>query len=533
MAEVRLRSAHAADGGLSWVADVLSSYRGDGRPAHIYLRGDGPGRAFTRGELREQVARRAGALAVRGVSAGDHVGLLAGEADEFLPAFLALLWLGAVAVPLPPPSSLGRRDAWRAGLEASLAKVRPGLLCGPAATLGQLAAGTPAVAVEELPGGPPHPAPVRLPPDAPAYLQFTSGSTGRPRAVRVTRGSLAANCAAIGAGIALDPDRDVGVSWLPLHHDMGLVGFGCAALTAGVPVVFVPTAMFLRDPGVWMRTVSAHAGTVTFGPSFAYSLAARRARPGEVAHLDLSCMRVLGCGAEPINAAAVSRFLAAYAPAGLDPAALAPAYGLAEATLAVSFASGLRADAAGAVDCGRPVPGHEVAVVGAAGGLRASGEAGEVWVRGPSVAAGYLGEPAPDVFRRDGWLRTGDLGYLDEGGNLYITGRAKDVLVVRGVSIDPHRVEWAAATVPGVREGGVVAFTRPGPETEEVVVVAECASRALHSLPEAVRVAVAGSVGLAVADVAGVPAGTIPKTTSGKPRRQETRRRYLAGELGR
>jgi fatty-acyl-CoA synthase len=351
--------------------------------------------------------------------------------------------------------------------------------------------------------------------------------------VRVTRGSLAANCAAIAAGLGLDPARDIGVSWLPLHHDMGLVGFGCAALAAGVPVVFVPTTMFLRDPGVWMRTVSAHRGTVTFGSSFAYSLAARRVRPEEVAHLDLSCLRVLGCGAEPINAAALTRFLAAYAPAGLDPAALTPAYGLAEATLAVSFANGLRADAAGTVDCGRPLPGHEVAVVGAAGVPRAAGEVGEVWVRGPSVAAGYLGEPAADAFTGDGWLRTGDLGYLDRGGNLYIVGRVKDVLVVRGVNTDPHRVEWAAATVPGVREGGVVAFTRPGPETEEVVVVAECASPARRGLPEAVRAAVTASVGLAVADVAGVPAGTIPKTTSGKPRRQETRRRYLAGELSR
>ncbi len=318
--------------GLSWVADVLASYRGDDRRAHIYVRSDGPGLSLTRDQLREQVARRAGALAERGVVAGDHVGLLAGEADAFMPTFLALLWLGGVAVPLPPPPSLGRRDAWRAGVEGSLAQARPRLLCGSAASLralSQLAAEVPLVAIEELSGVPPHPAPVWLSWDEPAYLQFTSGSTGRPRAVQVTRGSLAANCAAIGAGIALNPIRDVGVSWLPLHHDMGLVGFGCAALTAGVPVVFLPTAMFLRDPGVWMRTVSAHAGTVTFGPSFAYSLAARRVRPGEAKDLDLSRVRVLGCGAEPINATALSRFLAAYAPAGLDPAALAPAYGLA------------------------------------------------------------------------------------------------------------------------------------------------------------------------------------------------------------
>jgi len=165
--------------GLSWVADVLASYRGDDRRAHIYVRSDGPGLSLTRDQLREQVARRAGALAERGVVAGDHVGLLAGEADAFMPTFLALLWLGGVAVPLPPPPSLGRRDAWRAGVEGSLAQARPRLLCGSAASLralSQLAAEVPLVAIEELSGVPPHPAPVWLSWDEPAYLQFTSGS---------------------------------------------------------------------------------------------------------------------------------------------------------------------------------------------------------------------------------------------------------------------------------------------------------------------------------------------------------------------
>src|SRR5690349_14698466 len=207
----RLEQTRGCDDGgdvmesLSWVADVLASYRGDDRPAHVYVRGDGPSVSLTRDQLREQVARRAGALAECGVVAGDHVGLLAGEADVFLPTFLALLWLGGVAVPLPPPPSLGRRDAWRAGVEASLVQAYPRLLCGSAAplrALSQLAAEIPSVALEELSSVPPHPAPVWLPSDAPAYLQLTSGSTGRPRAVQVTRGSLAANCAAIGTAIA-------------------------------------------------------------------------------------------------------------------------------------------------------------------------------------------------------------------------------------------------------------------------------------------------------------------------------------------
>ncbi|MFG1834116.1 AMP-binding protein [Micromonospora chersina] len=516
--------------GPRWVADVIDSYAGDDRPAHIYRRDDATSVTLTRGQVRDAVTRRAGALAARGVRAGDRVGVFAGDPEAFLPAFLALLWLGAVAVPLPPPSPVGRRDAWRATVDEQLALVRPRLVCGPSNTLDALGPGAPAVPVTALADGPAHPAPVRLAPEAPAYAQFTSGSTGRSRAVLVTRGSLAANSAAIKAGISLDPDRDVGVCWLPLHHDMGLVGFGCAALTAGVPVVYLPTVSFLRDPGSWMRTISAYRGTVTFGPSFAFGLAARRARPDDVAALDLSALRILGCGAEPINAATLQRFVAAYAPANLDAAALTPCYGLAEATLAVSFAVGLRADAAGTVDCGRPVPGHEVAVVDAAGSLCAAGQVGEIWVRGPSVAAGYLDQPAPETFRPGGWLRTGDLGYLD-GGGLYVTGRAKDLLVVRGANTDPQRVEWAASAVPGVREGGAVAFTRPGEETEEVVVVVECAPNAADTVPDAVRAAVAEGLGLAVAEVVRVRPGAVPKTTSGKPRRQEARRRYLAGEL--
>lgn len=516
--------------GLQWVADVVDSYAGDERPAHTYRRDNGTSGTLTRDQLRDVVRRRAGALAAHGVRPGDRVGVFAGDPEAFLPAFLASLWLGAVAVPLPPPPPVGRRDAWCATVREALALVRPQLVCGPAGTLDTLRPGVPAVPVTALADGPAHPAPVRLPPEHPAYAQFTSGSTGRPRAVLVTRGSLAANSAAIKAGISLDADRDVGVCWLPLHHDMGLVGFGCAALTAGVAVVYLPTVSFLRDPGLWMRAVSAYRGTVTFGPSFAFGLAARRARPDDVAALDLSALRVLGCGAEPINAATLERFVAAYTPAGLNRAALTPCYGLAEATLAVSFAAGLRADAAGTVNCGRPVPGHEVAVVDAAGTPCPAGQVGEIWVRGPSVAAGYLDQPAPEVFRPDGWLRTGDLGYLD-GGDLHVTGRAKDLLVVRGANTDPQRVEWAAAAVPGVREGGAVAFTRPGKETEEVVVVIECAPNAADGLPDAVRVAVAEGLGLTVADVVRVRPGAVPKTTSGKPRRQETRRRYLAGEL--
>ena len=345
-----------------WPLDALASYAHDDLPAHIYRRDDGTIRTISRDGLRREVTARAGALRARGVQTGDRVGVIAAHAETFLPTFLALLWLGAVAVPLAPAPPLGRRDAWRRGLDEALALARPRLLCVPAASSADLP-DTPIATFDELIGAAEVLAPVVLADDAPAYAQFTSGSTGRPRAVVVTRGSLAANCAAIAAGLDIDGKQDVGVTWLPLHHDMGLVGFGCASLAAGVPVVFLPTTSFLRDPSQWMRAVSQHAGTITFGPNFAFALAARRAHADEVAGLDLSRLRVLGCGAEPINATTLERFVAAYAPAGLDVAALTPCYGLAEATLAVSFARGLRSDAAGNVDCGPPVPGHEVSVI--------------------------------------------------------------------------------------------------------------------------------------------------------------------------
>src|SRR6266704_86767 len=347
-----------------WVGAALARYAGDDRPAHTYLRGDGSAVELTRAGLHNEVTCRAAALRARGVRAADRVALVAADAESFVPAFLAVLWLGAVPVPLAPPPALGRRDGWRSAVDEALAVARPALVCGPAHALDRLAPPVPAVPLEELAG--PEPArgagrtggaPVELAPDAPGYLQFTSGSTGRPRAVVVSRANLAANCAAIAAGVALDGEADVAVCWLPLHHDMGLVGFVCATLTAGVPVVFVPTSTFVRDPGVWMRTVSAYRGTVTSGPTFAFALAARRVNAATLSTMDLSCLRVLGRGAEPIHAPTLRRFAAAYQPAGLPPEAFTPGYGLAEATLAVSFARGLR-DRDGTVDCGQPVPGH-------------------------------------------------------------------------------------------------------------------------------------------------------------------------------
>lgn len=555
-----------------WVTEILASYEGDHHPAHTYLGTAGEPVTRSRAELLADLRRPAGGLATM-LRPRDRVALVAAEPGPFVAAFLGALWAGLVPVPVPPPPAIGRHDRWRDSLAGVLAATAPRLLCAPAellpATTGLGTATAPYEQLATAPASTRDPVPCR--PDQTSYLQLSSGSTARPRAVAATAGAITANgTASMREGLAADPDRDCAVSWLPLHHDMGLVGFVLAPLTVGLPVALLPTARFVRDPGVWMQAMHLVGGTLTFAPNFAFALAARRVRADQLSGLDLRRVRVLGCGGEPINPTVIRTFVAAYAPAGLDPAAVLACYGLAESTLAVTFApreSPLAVDrvrrtalrdldlaeptkpdptAAGPVvaadvadpdvvevpNCGRGFAGHELQVVDGSGRRLPDRAVGEIWVRGPSVARSYLGEPAASrrTFGADGWLRTGDRGYLVDG-SLHVTGRCRDLLVVNGRNTDPHSVEWLVEMLPGVRAGGVVAFTCPDEATEQVVVVAEARPSAAAGLSDLVRREVSEQLGLAVHDVVLRKPRTIAKTTSGKPRRQEMRRRYLAGEL--
>jgi fatty-acyl-CoA synthase len=386
-----------------------------------------------------------------------------------------------------------------------------------------------------------------------AYLQFTSGSTGRPRAVASTSGALLANCVGIMRdALAAEAGRDHGVSWLPLHHDMGLVGFVLAPMAVGVSVTLMTPLSFLRDPRSWMRGMAEVGGTITAAPNFAYALAARRSGPQTVAGLDLTRARVLLCGGEPVNRPTLESFIRVHEPAGLRADAVRPCYGLAEHTLALAVSpSGLRSDrvdsdalhrrqcavpaAAGGrtlevVSCGHPLPGHTVRITDEAGRPCGERQVGEVWAKGPSVAGGYVGDESvsEQVFRADGWLRTGDRGYVTDEGGLHVVGRCKDVLIVNGRNIDPQRVEWLAETVDGVRPHGAVAFTRPGVDTEEVVVLAECEPGHEPTVADAVRRVVAQHLSVPVGDVVLGRPGSVLRTTSGKPRRQQMRTAYLA-----
>ncbi|MFJ6699469.1 AMP-binding protein [Streptomyces sp. NPDC091272] len=537
------------------MASVLGRWEGDSSLAHRYVAADHEVVEVSRSALLGAARGRAEALARSRVLPGDRVALVAQEPAPFVAAFLGALWAGMVPVPLPPPP-MGCKEGWQEEIAAALDVVQPTVLAASEEHLRLLPRVRPLfLAYEQLdvvasgvvPAAP-------FDPERVAYLQFSSGSTGRPRAVAATCASVTANALGIMGALRAGPERDHGVSWLPLHHDMGLVGFVLAPLTIGLSVSLMAPSTFIRDPGLWMRTMSRTRGTITAAPNFAYALAARRSRPQDVAELDLSAVHSLLCGGEPVNKRSLEHFTAVHGPAGLDPASVRCCYGLAEATLAVTFTEpgvgvvgrgvsrsvlheqgrAQRAEggepAVEVVSCGRPLPGHEVLVADGGAMPCAAREVGEVWVRGPSVARGYVGDNAAttETFGRDGWLRTGDRGYLDDDGDLYVTGRSKDVLVVNGRNVDPQHVEWLVETVAGVRPHGAVAFTRPGVDTEEVVVLAVCGADRAAELAGRVRELVARRLSLHVADVVAVAPGAVARTTSGKPRRQQMRARYLA-----
>ncbi len=526
--------------------------------------------------LRAEIQKRAHHLKALGLSKGDRVALVVPDGEQFVPTFLAAMWAGMVPVPLYPPLSLGKLDAFMEGLVTILNVAKPRVLVAGEkveqllwGAMGKVPSLEKLVLDKQL--GKPIPdgvAPLAqtkaaVAPEELAFLQFTSGSTSLPKGVMVTRKSLAANCKAIiRDGLRADPSIDKGVSWLPLYHDMGLIGFVLAPITATVSVVFIPTLSFVKNATLWPATISKHKGTISFAPNFAYALVNKRAKPEQIASWDLSQMRVFGCGAEPINPHTVRAFVETFAPTGLKPTAMLPAYGMAEATLAMAFIGldeTLSTDAidAGAyhgdrlakrtekktellevVSCGRTFPGHELRIIDEQGAVLGERSVGEICFRGESVAAGYYNDPeaskragmGPDG---DGWLRTGDLGYIADG-QCYVSGRLKDILIINGRNYYPQRIEWCVEEVPGVRKGSAVVFSRPGPSSEEVVVALESreiAERA-DALIAAIKARVNEELQLAVADVKLVQPGALPKTSSGKLQRRKTREQYLSGKLG-
>jgi acyl-CoA synthetase (AMP-forming)/AMP-acid ligase II len=391
-----------------------------------------------------------------------------------------------------------------------------------------------------------------------ALVQFSSGSTVDPKPVALTHANLAAQSAALVALVRPTPD-DVLVSWLPLYHDMGLVGCLLGAVSYPGPLVLIAPEHFLARPALWLRAIARHRGTISAAPHFAYAYAAERVADADLEGLSLGSWRVALDGAEPVTAPALRRFAARFARHGLDPGALTPVYGLSEAALAVTFApSGrsLRTErldparlAAGDVEpgdrevvsVGVPIPGFAVEVRGPDGRPAGERRLGRIRVRGPSVMQGYLGDPGGTArVLEEGWLDTGDLGFVS-GGELFVHGRAKDVVVVRGANHAPSELEGALEGVPGLRPGCAVAlgFVPPDGDGEELLLLAERMRRGGDAadpppdreLEEAARRAVLERAGVRAHTVRILEPGTLPRTSSGKLRRSEALRRFLAGTL--
>jgi fatty-acyl-CoA synthase len=530
--------------------------------AVTFVRGAGAERVVTFPDLWLEARRRAHALLSLGLQRGDRVALVLPEPDEFVLTFIGALTAGVVAVPIYPPQTLAKMEAYgdtvRHVLEASGARVlvtsdalKP-LIAAHLAGKGSRvvteqdvreAAGFTASWMPEPPSL-----------DDLAFLQFTSGSTSRPKGVMVTHRNLSVNSHAIMFDGLRSTPADRGLSWLPLYHDMGLIGFVIAPLYALVQVMFLPTMAFIRRPSLWLDAIHRFRATITFAPNFAYALATRAVTESQSKSWDLSCMRALGCGAEPIQPDVLRGFLDRFAPQKLRPESILPCYGMAEATLAVTFAdvdaelttdrvdlaamrrgkaTPARDDAAAMelVSCGRPFPGHEIAIMSPDHGALGEREVGEIWVRGPSVASGYyLNAEATEETFGGGWLHTGDLGYR-ANGELFICGRAKDLIILNGKNYYPQDVERIVSRIDGVRDGQCVAFSRlDGTGAEVAVVVAE-SRKNTAGMADAIIAAVRAELGLSITEVHFIKRSTLPKTSSGKVRRRECRRRLEAAEL--
>jgi len=508
-------------------------------------------------QVHEQARAMAGALVKHGLASGDAVAVLAAEPIAIGPAVQAVWLAGGSVTMLHQPTPRSDLALWAEDTVKVLNMISSKLvLLG--APFDQLAPvldehGIGYLLIDDLSAGTPLTEFVEVDEDAPALLQLTSGSTADPKAVRITHRNLLANISAMADRAELDPEHDIMVSWLPMFHDMGMVGFYTTPMAWGIELVKVTPVAFLTAPLLWAKLISVHGGTITAAPNFAYALLGRRLGGVDSAdEYDLSTLRIALNGAEPIDEKAVHAFVEAGARFRMPAECVFPAYGMAEGTLAISFASpmiGLRLDYLDAVALeaenravavppttdpaalrtfailGPPLDGFDARIVSVdSGAVVAEREVGEIQVRGDSVTPGYLTVDGPLATQdADGWLKTGDLGYIVDG-EIVICGRAKDVIILAGRNIYPTDIERAATAVDGVRAGNAVAVRLDaGTRRERFAVVVESKLAGDADKEKVLRKAIGARVFEAVnarpSAVLVLPAGTLPKTPSGKLRR--------------
>jgi fatty-acyl-CoA synthase len=553
MGELRTLPQMLADAAMSDAGFVFLSGAGETRCSYV--------------ELQHRSSCIARALNEAGFARGDLLALVLPDAEQFLTALFGVSMAGAVPATVYPPATTGDLTEYfdvtarilrvaRARAVVTNASLAPGF-----ATLrGQCPDLQTVLVAGELDAPPLTDRDLEYPSlDDLAFVQFTSGSTAAPKGIALSHRNVAANIDAFSGSHGLDAGPgDVAVSWLPLYHDMGLVGMTIGAVHTCSPVVLMTPQAFVKRPSDWLRAISRYRGTISFAPTFGYDLCVRRLKERDLDGLDLSSWRVAGCGAEPVHAPTLAAFARKLAPAGFRPASLLPSYGLAEHVVAATFAptgrpplvERIAADAAAiggvaalagneniptveVVSCGFPFPGHQLRIAGADGRLLPERYVGEIVLAGPSVMLGYHRQDdltAQTI--RDGWLHTGDLGYL-AGGELFVCGRAKDIIIVNGRKYHPQDLEWTVGGMAGVRRGRVVAFgvSEAGRGDRVVIVLEPNGTMPADVLTDAIRRRIGDRFGLCVDAVAIVPAGTVGRTTSGKVQRGATKARYERGEF--
>jgi fatty-acyl-CoA synthase len=590
------RLHRAADDQRVFVAQTLTEvlrYRAqhDAERVHLHITEDSEtgdkSLTLTFGELYASAQNCAAELARRGVAPGGRVALMLPTSRAFFVAYAGILLAGAIPVPIYPPFRADRIEEYAERQSAILnnAGVCMLLTFRRAETVAKLLkprvrsleSVADAEKLLEAADNAPPPAPgarpayisgsrVRKASDI-ALLQYTSGSTGDPKGVMLTHANLLANIRAIGEAVQLTSE-DVGISWLPLYHDMGLIGAWLTLLHYGTPLHVMSPLAFLTRPQRWLHAFHKHRGTIAAAPNFAYELCARKIADKDMEGVDLSSWRAALNGAEPVNPETLERFEQRFAKYGFRREAQLPVYGLAEASLAVTFPPLNRGPLVDVVDreiftaqgravaapsnpaaiafvsSGRAMANHEVRIVDDVGNEVPDRVEGFLWFRGPSATSGYYNNPAateqlfPAGAQTGGeypWVNTGDRAYRAEG-EIFVTGRVKDIIIKGGRNLYPHEVEELAARVEGVRKGCVVAFGLKdvGSGTEKLVVVAESRETSpgrRSAIAAAVTQEVTQGLGLPPDRVELIPPGSIPKTSSGKLRREETRELYMAGTL--
>jgi acyl-CoA synthetase (AMP-forming)/AMP-acid ligase II len=514
------------------------------------------------GTLSQRAMAVAGRLVALGIAPGERVMLVYATGPAFFDAFFGCIAAGAVPCPIYPPVRLGRMDEYHgrtarmiqlAGARLVLTDSRIKRVLGEVIRRANPQFG--ARTLDQLPAGEPTLRPVS--PDDLAMVQFSSGTTVDPKPVALTHRAVVAQTRTLIDALQEHTEGlDNGVSWLPLYHDMGLIGCVFPSLLFPGDLTLLAPQDFIAKPALWLRAISQHGGTISPAPNFAYALCVDRIKDAQMEGVDLSSWRVALNGAEPVAPEVLRAFVRRFAQWGLRPEALSPVYGLSEASLAVTFShldrpfASLRferdalADGRAQVDpkgleivsLGPPLPGFGVEIRHD-GQVLPDGQIGTVWLRGPSLMREYLGRP-DDTARAlvDGWLDSGDAGFV-HAGELYLTGRKKDLLILRGRNHPPHPVEQSVDGLDAARTGcaAAVSYRPEGADSEHLLLFVEHTATATldqrAELPAQAAQAVLTATGLRCGEVVVLPPGTLPRTSSGKIRRAKALALHLAGEL--